>query len=548
MDISFEYIELLWALLLLPIIAIIYFYALYKKKKVAKQLGDPILVDQLTAHYSKTSYPKKFLLLFLAMGLILLTLANLRTKTGSEKITKNGIDVMIAIDVSKSMLAKDIQPTRLDRAKQVLSKLIDKLNNDRIGIVVFAGKAYLQMPLTADHAAAKMYLSAATPETVPTQGTVIGDALKMCYAAFNTKEKKYKSIVLISDGEDHDENAMEVATELAQQGVVVHTIGIGSPDGANIIDEQTGEPKKDNQGNVVITKLNEQALADIAAKGKGSYQLYNNADVVVANVQKQLAAMDTRNVEDDSLANFKSWFQILLGIALLFLVIEFFISEVKKRNMSSLKYITTLFLFFVNTNIFAQAENEFIQKGNEAYKNSEFTKAITQYEIATQKNANNTTAQFNLGNAFYKANKKEEAINAFDKTAKDAVKPQDKSNSLYNKAVILQNDKKLQECVDAYKKALIQDPSNEDARHNLQIALQQQKENQQKDKKDKDKDKNKQDNKDKKDEKEPKPQPSNISKKDAEQKLNALQQKEKELQDKLHKVNAASPNRPEKDW
>ena len=271
-------------------------------------MGDAVLVEDLTANYNKKSYPKKFLLLFFAMTLILISLANLRTKTGSEKINRNGIDVMIAIDVSKSMLAKDIQPNRLERAKQLLNKLIDKLSNDRIGIIVFAGKAYLQMPLTADHEAAKMYLSAASTETVPSQGTVIGDALKMCYAAFNGKEKKYKAVVLISDGEDHDENAMQVATEMAQQGVVINTVGIGSPQGTTIIDELTGEEKKDNQGNIVITKLNEQALADIASKGNGVYQLYNNSETVVSNLHKSLAMMDTRNVEDESLANYKAGF------------------------------------------------------------------------------------------------------------------------------------------------------------------------------------------------------------------------------------------------
>ena len=169
MNLPFENIQLLWLLLLLPIILLVYFYALAQKKKVAKKIGDAFLVNELTGNYNKKSYPKKFILLFFALMLLLLALANLRTKTSYEKITRNGIDVMIALDVSKSMLAKDVQPNRLERAKQLLNKLIDKLSNDRIGIIVFAGKSYLQMPLTGDHTATKMYLSAATPETVPTQ-------------------------------------------------------------------------------------------------------------------------------------------------------------------------------------------------------------------------------------------------------------------------------------------------------------------------------------------------------------------------------------------
>jgi Ca-activated chloride channel family protein len=169
-----------------------YLAARRKKKRTIKKIGDPELVEQLMGKYNNRGFFQKFLLAAFALTLLVLALANLRVPKGSEKISRNGIDVMIAIDVSKSMLAQDIKPTRLDRAKQLLSRLIDKLANDRVGIVIFAGKAYLQMPLTGDHAAAKMYLSSAGTESVPTQGTVIGDALKMCYASFNTKEKNTK--------------------------------------------------------------------------------------------------------------------------------------------------------------------------------------------------------------------------------------------------------------------------------------------------------------------------------------------------------------------
>ena len=549
MNLPFENIQLLWLLLLLPIIVLVYFYALAQKKKVAKKIGDAVLVNALTANYNNKSYPKKFILLFFALMLILLALANLRTKTGSENITRNGIDIMIALDVSKSMLAKDVQPNRLERAKQLLGKLIDKLSNDRIGIIVFAGKAYLQMPITGDHTAAKMYLNSASTETVPSQGTVIGDALKMSYAAFNSKEKKYKAVILISDGEDHDENATAVATEMAEQGVVINTVGIGSTEGTTILDELTTEPKKDKEGNTVITKLNEQTLADIAANGKGTYQLFTNTDEVVDKLYSSLSTMDKRKVEDKSLANYKSWFQILLGLAFLLMVIEILISEVKKYKMKNIKYIATAIFLFIGVASYAQVENENIKKGNDAYKKSDFENAIIQYETAAKKNDKNTIAKYNLGNAMYKADKKDEAITLFDKAAKEATKPLDKSNALYNKGVALQANKKLQESIDAYKKALVNDATNEDARHNLQLALQQQKQEQQKEKQDKEKQKEKQNNdKEKQEENKPKPQQSNISKEDAEQKLQALGQKEKELQDKMHKVGAASANKQDKDW
>ena len=544
MILPFQYTYLLWLLLLLPIIVGIYFYARQKRKAAFKKMGDPLLVKEITSNFNTSSPYKKFLLLFFAMALILLSLANFRSPKGSEQITRNGIDVMIALDVSNSMLAQDITPNRLDRAKQLLYKLIDKLDNDRIGIVVFAGKAYLQMPLTADHSATKMYLASATPQTIPTQGTVISEALKMCYASFNKKEKKYKAVILISDGEDHEENALTVAEEMTKQGVIINTIGMGTTEGAPIMDPITNELKKDEQGLTVITKLNEQALADVAKKGNGDYMLFSNTDAVVNALYSNLSTMDKRTVNDDSLVNYKSWFQWLLGAALLFLIIELFVAEVKKvRSVSKKLAVASLFIL-IGFSALAQAENENIKLGNDAYKRKDYPTAIKYYNSVAEKN--NPTANYNLGNALYKTDNKEEAIAAYEKAVEAMKAPLEKSNSLYNKGVVLQNDKKTEDCILSYKNALKIDPNNADARHNLQIALQKQKEDKQKQDEQNKKDK-KEDNKDKNDE-QPKPQQSNLTQKDADQKLQALLQKEKQLQDKLHKVGTSSPNKPEKDW
>ena len=546
----FQHIEYLILLAVIPLLTGLFVYALYKKKKTAKKIGDKGLVEILTSNYSSRAYLQKFLLIVLAVGILIMALANLRSAGSSEKISRNGIDVMIALDVSKSMLAQDIKPTRLDRAKQVLSRLVDKLSNDRVGIVVFAGKAYLQMPMTGDHAAAKMYLAAATTETVPTQGTVIGDALKSCYTSFNSKEKKYKAIVLISDGEDHDEGAVKIAAQMAQEGVVIYTVGIGSPQGSTIIDETTNQVKTDNKGNTVISKLNEDELRAIAQNGNGKYMLFQNTDAVVDNITSELANMDQRNVTDDSLINYRSFFQYFLLAAFLFLIIEMFISENKRKNYLKLKPAFTLLLIFPGFFVSAQTQNEnlTIKQGNEAYKKGEFAKASDTYGQVVKVNPENATAQFNHGNALYKTDKKEEAINAYDKSISRLNSPAEKSNAYYNKGVVLQNDKKLPECIEAYKNALKLAPDNEDARQNLQKALQQQKQEQQQ-KQDQKNDKKKPDQqKDQDKKKDPKPQPSKISRKDAEEKLKALMEQEKNLQDKLHKVNTATVNKPEKDW
>lgn len=521
---------------------LLFFNAKRKKKNAVKKIGDPLLVKQLIANFNSVSFIKKFLLITFAMALLVIGVANLRSATGSEKVNRNGIEVMIALDVSNSMLAQDIKPTRIDRAKQLLNRLIDRLGNDRVGIVIFAGRAYLQMPLTSDHSAAKMYVSAASPKSVPTQGTVIGDALKMCYASFNSKEKKYKAVILISDGEDHDEGAMRTASQMAAEGVVINTIGMGSPEGATIMDETTGQLKRDADGNTVITRLNEEGLRSIAAKGNGQYQLFTNTEEVVANISSQLSSMDQRSVKDDSLVNYRSFSQYFLALAFILLLAELFIAEIKKRPRKMITAIIASFVLMTFTG-FAQNEKVLIKEGNEAYKRSDYPLAAATYGKAVQKNPINPTAQYNLGNALYKSEKREEAINAYEVSIGQLAKPVEKSNAYYNKGVVLHNDKKLPECIAAYKSALKLDPDNEDARQNLQKALQQQKEQQKKDQKEKDKQDQKKDKSDS-----PKPQPSKLTKKDAEEKLKALMQQEKNLQDKLHKVNAASVNKPEKDW
>ena len=544
---GFQHIEYLLALAVIPVLVLLYILVLRWKKKTIKKIGDERLVKEMTSNYSAQRFALKFILIVTAFASGIFALANLRNPKGSEKVSRNGIDVMIALDVSKSMLAQDIKPTRLDRAKQLLGKLMDRLNNDRIGIVVFAGKAYLQMPLTGDHGAAKMYLSSATPDVVPTQGTVIGDALKMCYLSFNTKEKKYKTVIVISDGEDHDETAIDLAGKMAAEGVMINTVGIGSAEGAVIIDAATNEPKKDKEGNTVITKLNEEELKSIAEKGNGIYQLYNNTDEVVDILEAQLATMDQRTVTEDSLVNYQSFYQYFLLISLLLLLVEFFISEriiPKPKATIKLKQALTVAILLCSFTASAQDEKMVIKKGNEAYKKNEFEKAAAEYQKVITKKPANSTAQYNLGNALYKNNKNKEAIDAYDNAAGASNSKEEKSKAYYNKGVVLQNDKKLPECIAAYKNALKLNPQDEDARQNLQKALQQLQQQQKQQQKD-----NQQKKQQKEEEKnQPKPQEPKITKKDAEEKLKALLQQEKKLQDKLRKANVAGPDKPEKDW
>lgn len=550
----FQYTEYFLSLATIPVIILLYVLLIRWKKNAAKKIGDPRLVKQLTKNFSRAKFAVKLVLFIIGFALCGVALASLVVPDGSHRITRKGIDVMIALDVSKSMLAQDIQPSRLERAKQVVSKIIDNLPDDKVGLVIFAGRAYLQMPITIDHEAAKMYLSSASPDDVPTQGTVISDALRMCYSAFDPKEKTYKTIILISDGEDHDDDAIKAAKELGKEGITVNTIGIGSPQGALIMDPETGQYKKDDKGNTVVTKLNEETLRSIAKSSGGLYQLYSTTNEVAKNIDEQLSGLGKEMASNDSsYESFKQFFQYFLAAAFLFLIIEFFISEKKKTGKS---ITTLLLLLFLNNTLIAQNIKKDIFNGNKAYKKNNYKAAENNYRNALKSAPENATANYNLGNTLYRKDNTEDAIQAYDNTIQNATDKITKEKAWYNKGVAYQNAKKLPECISAYENALMLDPNDSDARQNLQRALkqyqQQQQQNQKNNKQQQKKNQKKQQQKQQQQnqqQNQPQPQSSKMSRQDAEEKLKALLQNEKELQDKLHKIKGAPAlDKPEKDW
>ena len=305
----FEHIEHLLLLLLIPVLVLLFLAVLRWKKNTSRKIGDEKLVAQLTKSFLPKRYLLRFIILVTGFGLLVIAAANLQSATEVEQINRQGIDVMIALDVSRSMLSQDVKPSRLEKAKQLANKLMDQLQNDRIGLVIFAGRAYMQMPLTADHSAARLYINNASPEAVPTQGTVVAEALRIANTGFNKKDKKYKTVLLITDGEDHDEKAEKVAKELAENGVVINTIGVGSTEGSVIINPFTGEPKRDMQGNVVISKLNEQELMNIAHNANGIYQQLNDIETVAGKIQSQVSSMEQKAISDNSTLNYRSFVQ-----------------------------------------------------------------------------------------------------------------------------------------------------------------------------------------------------------------------------------------------
>jgi Ca-activated chloride channel family protein len=554
-----EHIDYLIGLAGLPILLLLLWWLLQWKKKTISRIGDPSLVSQLIGNFSSVRFLIKAGLAVVAFMVIVMGAANLQKPGSMENVQRKGVDVMLVLDVSKSMLARDIKPSRLERAKQFLIRLVDQLPSDRIGLVLFAGRAYLQMPLTTDHGAAHMYIQEASPDVVPTQGTVIADALRMANAAFNSKERKYKSIVLVSDGEDHDPDAAKVAKQLAEDGVLINTVGIGSPEGSPIEDPATGELKKDEEGHTVMSKLNEAELQQLATETNGTYLRLDNVEDALITMTQQLGAAEKKATSDSEFIDYKSYFQWFLGAAMLLLLGEFLIAERRSGKLAAggprmLLLIALSFATIAPAS--AQTTNTLIRSGNRAYKKKQLDQSVRQFQAAVDKAPDNPTANYNLGNAQFRKNQFDAAARSYDASVNHS--GSDKSmeeKSLYNKGVAMAKQKKLQESIDAWKAALRLNAADSDARENLEKALMEQKKQQQQQnqqKKNQDQKKNQQNqqkkNQDQQQQQQPKPQPSRLNKQQVEQLLKALQQRENDLQNRLNQNKVHTPNQPDKDW
>lgn len=328
---SFQNSSFLYGLFIMVPLAIIFISVLRWKRKVRKELGDAELIQSLTSNYSPKLYGAKFTAVLMAIVFGIIALANLRKPDNEVGENRAGIDVMIALDVSKSMLSEDIKPSRLDIAKQCLNLLIDQLGNNRVGLVLFAGQAVLQMPLTTDVASAKLYLSNANPDAVPVQGTDVSNALQICSSSLDTKEKKYKAVVLISDGEDHDPNTKDILQKMYDDGVAVYTVGIGTTEGSPII-EAGNTYKTDRNGQTVISKLNEGELKGIAEKTGGSYFHLSNSETTASELASVLNNREKKLINGGGEHEYTSFYPWLAALMLLVLIIEIFIPEVKRKK------------------------------------------------------------------------------------------------------------------------------------------------------------------------------------------------------------------------
>ena len=331
----FADIEMLWWLITIPVFVIGYIIITKRKQRQLLEFGDPELMAQLMPDASKSRPIVKFALLIVALTLLIVAAARPQYGQQEKTVKRQGIEVMVALDISNSMLAEDVAPNRLDRAKQMLSKMIDNMVDDKVGLVVFAGEAFTQLPITCDYVSAKMFLHTISPKLIPTQGTAIGAALQTAIRSFGSQESDAgRAIILITDGENHEDDAIAAAKQAQELGIQVFVIGIGKPEGSPIPVPGTNDYIKDRSGQVVVSRLNEEMCQEIAQAGKGAYVRCDNTNTAMRALQQELDRIATTDLETTVYADYNEQYQSFVLIALLILVIDFFILMRQNHRLS----------------------------------------------------------------------------------------------------------------------------------------------------------------------------------------------------------------------
>ena len=325
----------LYLLLSLPLAALLYFAMVAWKRKARKAFGDPELLKKLAPERSNNKLAIRFVFALLILATLSIGLVNPKIGTSLEKVKREGVDLVFALDVSKSMLAEDIRPNRLEKAKQIISRTLDNLVSDRIGLIIYAGQAYPQLPITTDYGAARLFLKSIDTDIIPSQGTAIGDAIDLATDYFDDEEQKNRMLVILTDGEDHEKGYEESIEKAKKNGINIFTIGLGTQQGGPIPDiNENGIQrgyKKDRGGEIVVTKLNSTLLKEIASISNGEY--FNGKDIpkTIEFIQNSLNGMEKKEFETQVFSDYKDQFQWFLGLALFLLVVDIFILERKTQ-------------------------------------------------------------------------------------------------------------------------------------------------------------------------------------------------------------------------
>lgn len=565
----FEDITYLYLLAVIPVLALLRFMMTRTQKKRLKKFGDPQLVRQLMPDVSRWRPAVKFWLLQAALALIIVMLARPQFGTRISHEKRQGIETLIAMDISNSMLAEDVTPSRLDRCKMMVENLVDNFTDDKIGLIVFAGDAFIQLPITSDYVSAKMFLADIQPSMIRTQGTDIALAIRKAQNSFTQEENIGKAIIVITDGEDHEGGAVEAAKEARKKGMRVYVLGVGSDGGAPIPDGNGGY-MKDRSGNTVMTRLNQDMCRQIAQAGGGAYIHVDNNSDAQRQLDNELAKLAKKETESTVFSEYDEQFQAVGILVLLLLIAELCILECKNpllRNVRFFKgkrrYSSAMTLLMLMTAMAANAQNDryYIREGNRNFRSGKFAEAEVSYRKSIEKNPRNPQAAYNLGNALFAQKKDSAAVVAYESGVQLETSAIRKSMGYHNMGVVCQSHKMFSEAIEAYKNALRLNPKDDEARYNLEICKKQQKnqqnkqnqdkQDQKKDDKGKDqkKDQQKEQQKQDKDKQQQNKDKNKMSKDNAEQLLNAAIQQEKNTQKRMKdKMQQPRSRQLDKNW
>ena len=559
-------------ILLIPLMYIAYWLMRRWRKRRIARFGDPDLVSSLAPLVPRRKGWLKLTLISLALLFFAIGMA--RPQLGAilkEKQVK-GAEIMVVLDVSNSMLAEDYSPNRLERAKLAISKLVDELQGDRIGLIIFAGESFVQLPVTSDYVSAKIFLSSITTESVPVQGTAMGEAIRTAIRSFTSESENSRAIILITDGENHEDDPVAAARDAVDMGARVFCIGVGSPEGKPI--PVDGELLKDKDGNIVVTRLDEATLKEVASAGKGLYVRAGNTEFGLNPVIDEIRSLEEKDFQSVVFEEYDEQYMYFFAIALIFMLIEFMISDTRNRRslFGGGKGMVVVLILMLASPVMLQAQSDRseVRAGNREFKKGEFREAELDYKRALVEDSTSITAKYNLGNALYRTESYSEA-ELYLKGLGDSLKsvsPSRASDCFHNSGNLALKQKKYQEAVDAYKESLRLEPDNFETKSNLAYAQkmlkeqQQQQQNQnqqqdQKDQQDQDQDQNKgqdqqnQDNKqdqnqDQQNQQQQQDQPQ-ITPQAAQQMLQAIEDKEKQTQDKVKKAKAEQQKSKEKE-
>jgi Ca-activated chloride channel family protein len=538
----FAHPEYLWALLVVPALVIAFVLVHRRRQRLLHRLIAEPLVATLAPDTSTAKRTLKQSILLLSVVCLILAAANPQVGTRLEEVKREGIDLFVALDVSLSMKSEDIRPSRLEKAKRDVSDLLRKLHGDRVGLVVFAGEAYVQFPLTADYSAADLFINAVDVDAVPTPGTMIGNALGVALKSFRDDLPTQKAIVVVSDGENTEGDVASAVEKARKAGVRVFAIGMGTPDGSPIpvggATAQGSDYKHDRAGKIVLSRLDEASLQQIALSTGGSYRRATNAGNEIDEIFTELSSLEKTEMASLQVTGYEDQFFYPLAFGLLLLAFELFLSE---RRGRFLKRLSRLFpatgllfvvLFVFSSAAHAQTVRSLVSDGNDAYQKGRYADAETDYKKAQEKDPASREAQFNLGNAYYKQQRSDEALRQYSNHLAGAKDPTDQSMAYYNLGNTLFKSDKLEESLEAYKRTLKLNPDDEDARYNYLLAKERLKQDQKKQNQ-----QNKQDQQDKQDQKQQDKQQDQQQNNQQDQKKDQNQQQQPQQQAKPDQTN-----------